>query len=106
MISQAGYFDRLLTECAADGVAFAFALEPMCGETPLRPVGVFYDALESTAQKHGISTLKPAGLMSEKEKDHLVWWDTAHFAPYGHQLMAGLLEPEVERMVKRMKSKE
>ena len=102
---QAGYFDRLLTECDTDGVACAFVLEPMCGETPLRPVDVFYDALENIAQKHAISALKPAKLMSDKEKDHLVWWDTAHLAPFGQQLMTGFLEPDVKRMVRRMKSK-
>jgi hypothetical protein len=102
---QAGYFNELLSECDADGVACVFALEPMCGETPLRPVDVFYDALESTAKKHGVRALKPAALMSEKETDHLVWWDTAHFAPCGQQLMAAFLELDVEQMVKDVRSR-
>lgn len=103
---QAGYFDQLLSACEADGVAFAFALEPMCEETPLRPVDIFYNALENTARKHGIDALKPAALMGTREKDHLVWWDTAHFAPYGHLLMAGLLEPEVERMARGIQARD
>jgi hypothetical protein len=100
---QAGLFDQLLSQCETDGVKVVLSLEPMCGETPLRPVDHFYDALENAARKHGGAVLKPAGLMNEKEKDHFVWWDTAHLAPYGQLSMARFLEPEVERTVREEK---
>jgi len=40
-------------------------------------------------------------VMRKLETDHFVWWDTAHLAPYGHQTLAGLLEPVVAELVEQ-----
>jgi lysophospholipase L1-like esterase len=94
-----GYLRSLVEECQSDGVDMVVALEPMCGETPLRPVWDFYDAMQALCVEFEIPVLRPYPDTRKREEDHFVWWDTAHFTPYGHKLMADLLFPEVEKAV-------
>ena len=103
---QAGYFEEWLTLCRGDGVDMLLVPEPMCGETPLRPIPAFYDALESVARRCGASVAQTAAAIHELERQHFVWWDTAHFTPYGHEAFARLLLPDVERLVRRRVSVE
>jgi hypothetical protein len=97
----AGFLDRLIRGCRRDGVAFLLVLEPMCGETPLRPVESFYGALAATAAAHGAPVVDPAAELGEKETLHQVWWDTAHLTPYGHRVMADILRPHVEALARK-----
>jgi len=97
--SVAKDFEAWLSLCRSDNVEFLLVLEPMCGETPLQPIPAFYDALETVARRNGASVFKPAGKVYEMERNHIIWWDTAHFTPYGHDLFARLLLPCVEQIV-------
>ncbi|NLB66395.1 MAG: SGNH/GDSL hydrolase family protein [Lentisphaerae bacterium] len=94
-------FQELLELCREDAVDVVLCLEPMCVELPLRPHSDLYEGLEALAREYGATLVKPMSITRTKEKDHLVWWDTAHFAPYGHHLLANLLEPAVEPLVRR-----
>lgn len=98
---QLEIFRGLLEDCRADGVDVLLCLEPMCMELPLRPDPVLYEGMEKLAQEFGATVVKPLEVTRAKEKDHLLWWDTAHFAPAGHHLMARLLEPALEEVVRR-----
>lgn len=94
-------FDRLVRFWQKKDVEVVLVLEPSSGETghlfPFYPE--FYEKLESVAEKYGVVMLKPQPMLREKERDHFIWWDLAHLAPYGHQLMASFLEPAIERLV-------
>ncbi|MBN1269924.1 MAG: hypothetical protein JXB04_10065, partial [Kiritimatiellae bacterium] len=98
-------FRELLDLCREDGVDLVLCLEAMCVELPLRPYARLYEDLEALAVEYGAPVVKPIEVTREKEKDHFVWWDTAHFAPYGHHLFAGLLEPAVEEVVRERMGK-
>ena len=93
-------YHELIKHCRKDKSDLLLVLEPMSAETFLRPKKKMYENLENISFDKGISLVKPAPVMEEKEKDHLVWWDTAHLTPYGHRLMADLIEPELERLVR------
>ena len=93
-------FRALAGLCREDGVDLVLALEAMAGELPLRPNRDLYAALAEIAGEIGAPAVDVAEMVREKEKDHFVWWDTAHYAPYGHELLAGLLAPVVEQTVR------
>jgi len=101
---QAENLGYLLQFCTEDNADTILVLEPMCGETPLRPIEDFYNALERTASNANVIVVKPAALLAEKETDHFVWWDTAHLAPYGQQLMADAIAPALEAVVTKRES--
>jgi lysophospholipase L1-like esterase len=96
----AGSLGDLWAACRADGVDGLLALEPMCGETALRPSAALYDALARESARHGVPVARPGDALYAAEPEHFVWWDTAHLAPYGQRLMADALEPELERLVR------
>ncbi len=89
-------FRSLLEMCARDGVRVVYVPEPMCGETPLRPVPALYDRIRASAEEAGAEIVDVAPVLRAKETYHFVWWDTAHFAPYGHQIMAEQITPAVQ----------
>ncbi|MFO7869892.1 MAG: SGNH/GDSL hydrolase family protein [Kiritimatiellia bacterium] len=93
-------FREFLGWCEQDGVDVVLSLEAMSHEAGPRPCAELYEALAHTAREYGASVVDPIDTIGEKEKTHLVWWDTAHFAPYGHRLLASLLEPAVEQAVR------
>jgi lysophospholipase L1-like esterase len=93
-------YHELIEHCRKDSTDLLLVLEPMSAETFLRPKRKMYENLQRISLEKGISLVKPAPVMEEMEKDHLVWWDTAHLTPYGHRLMADLIEPELERLVR------
>jgi lysophospholipase L1-like esterase len=93
-------FTRLARLCKEDGVGLVLVLEPMCKECPLRPDKQLYDGFTEIAIAHGGTVLDPGELLSKREKDHIVWWDTAHLAPAGHHILAGFLELAVEKIVR------
>lgn len=97
----ASYLEELVLSCRRDGVDIVLVKEPMCRETPLRPSRSFYASIDRLGTDMSVPVIDPSDVIERKEKDHLVWWDTAHFAPYGHSLMAGLLVEEVEKAVRK-----
>ncbi len=94
------HFEELLDLCRETGVDVVLVLEPMSREAPLRPYQELYSALERIAGEKGVAVIDAWPVMLELEADHFVWWDTAHLAPYGHQSLAGLLAPVVERLIR------
>ena len=95
-------FDRLVRFWQKKNVEVVLVLEPTSGETGhlFSSYPKFYEKLESVAEKYGAVVLKPQPMLRKKERDHFIWWDLAHLAPYGNQLMAAFLEPAVERLVR------
>jgi len=71
----------------------------MCGEASLRPDPKYYAGLARIARKHRVRVVAPQQTLWAAEKKQLVWWDTAHLAPFGHELMSRLIEPTVAEMV-------
>jgi lysophospholipase L1-like esterase len=96
LISQ---FEEFIDLCEKQGGIVVLVLEPMSRETPLRPNWEFYGRIREIAEKKGAAVIDAGAVMRELETDHFVWWDTAHLAPYGHQTLAGLLEPVVAKLV-------
>ena len=96
---QAENLGHLLRFCGEDSADVILVLEPMCRETPLKPIDDFYDALEKTALDAGATVVKPAPTLAKKELDHFVWWDTAHLTPYGQREMANSIRPALEAIV-------
>lgn len=95
----ADIFQQLVSSCNRDGVEMILSLEAIAGESPLLPNEDLYARLATVARDLGASVVDPRPLVREKERDHFVWWDTAHYAPYGHHLFAEFLEPVVEKVV-------
>ena len=95
-------FDRLVRFWQKKDTEVVLVLEPTSGETShlFSSYPKFYEKLETVAEKHGVVVLKPQPMLREKERDHFIWWDLAHLAPYGHQLMAAFLEPAIEQLVR------
>ncbi len=93
------FFEQLLRECRRDHTTFVLCLEPMSAELGLRPDPDYYRAMAAATHANGGYVVDPSSEIRRKEHDHLVWWDTAHLAPYGHRLLAHLLEPTVARAV-------
>lgn len=98
--AQLEAFASLLEVCDAAGVSVLLVQEPMCGESSLRPDPEYYAGLERLARERGVRVLAPQEMLWAAEKSQLVWWDTAHLAPFGHELMSRLLEPAVEQLVR------
>jgi len=98
--AQLEAFQSLLERCDATGVSVLLVLEPMSGEASLRPDPEYYAGLERIAREHRVRVLAPQELLWAAEKSQLVWWDTAHLAPFGHELMSRLLEPTLAQMVR------
>jgi hypothetical protein len=83
-------------------------LEAMCAETydMFYPEMELYDGLKEIAETNGVPVIIPSKVTEQLEKDHLLWWDIAHFTPFGQKVMAGLLEVETEKLVKKILKKE
>jgi lysophospholipase L1-like esterase len=96
----AAIFRDLIASCGRDGVNLILALEAIAGETPLSRNEALYLRLAGIARENGVPVVDPGDLVRGKEIDHFVWWDTAHYAPYGHNLFAEFLEPVVEKAVR------
>jgi lysophospholipase L1-like esterase len=94
-------FEELINLCAKQGVSVVLVLEPMSRETPLRPHSEYYRRIEKIGRERAAAVIDAGPVMRELESDHFVWWDTAHLAPYGHQTLAGLLEPAVAGLVEQ-----
>ena len=94
-------FSRLLNECKKDGTDLVLCLAPMSGELALKPDPFYYSGLAAVASSNNFAVVDPGPTMLEKERNHLVWWDTAHLAPYGHRLMADILYEPVARAVRK-----
>jgi hypothetical protein len=85
----------------AHGADVVLSLEPMSSETPLRPNRYYYGLLREVAARYEVPVVEPGPVLREAEADYFVWWDTAHFAPRGHELMAAELTPGVELVLRK-----
>ena len=88
-------FEGLVAACREDDVDLILSLEPLCGQNPLELSGMLYGALRESAEENDLAVVDVGPVLREKEIDHFVWWDGAHLAPYGHQLVSSLLSPHV-----------
>lgn len=61
----------------------------------------YYSGLAAVAGSNNFEVVDPGAIMLQREKYHLMWWDTAHLAPYGHKLMAEILYEPVARAVRK-----
>jgi hypothetical protein len=93
-------FRSLARLCRKDGVRLLLVLEPISGESPLRPDGTLYGSLEAIAREEGVPVLDPSPTLRRLERDHQVWWDAAHLTPFGHRTMAGIMEGPVGDLVR------
>jgi len=86
------------------GVHVILNLEAMCAETYdiFYPEKELYDGLKEVAETNGVPVIIPSTVTEQLEKDHLLWWDIAHFTPFGQKVMARLLEAETEKLVKKV----
>lgn len=98
--AQLEAFESLLELCEDTEVNVLLVLEPMSGEASLRPDPEYYAGLERIARERRVPVLTPQELLWDAEKSQLVWWDTAHLAPFGHELMSRMLEPILAQMVR------
>ena len=94
------HFEAFLNLCQASEIEVLLCLEPMCAELGLRPYEPYYEALEKTAKSYGVHVVNPFLLTTRMEKDHFVWWDTAHLAPRGQRLLADQIQPGLEEIIK------
>jgi lysophospholipase L1-like esterase len=94
-------FTAILDRARAVGADVLLVQEPMCQETPLRPDAAYYAGLSRIAGERGVAVLSPQAAFAHLERDHFVWWDTAHLTPYGHDALAGLLEAPAAALVRR-----
>lgn len=94
-------FEEFIDLAEKQGVLVVLVLEPMSRETPLRPNREFYERIGKIAGKRAAAVIDAGPVMRKLETDHFVWWDTAHLAPYGHQTLAGLLEPVVAELAEQ-----
>jgi len=94
-------YRELIQRCSEDDVAVLLSLEAMSSEGPLRPLPAYYEALRTIATEHGMRVIDAGPSMRELETDHFIWWDAAHYAPYGHEAFAAFLESPVEELVRR-----
>ncbi|MFP6904789.1 MAG: SGNH/GDSL hydrolase family protein [Verrucomicrobiota bacterium] len=83
--------ESVLKSCREDQVSVVLVLEPMSGESSLRQDRALYAAYAETAQRYGFTVIKASEETLRLEEDHAVWWDTAHLAPYGQNILADLL---------------
>lgn len=94
-------FGQILDLAGEHGIDVLLCLEPVSGEMPLRPDADLYRGLTTLAAESGVPVVSPLAAVAEAEVDSFVWWDMAHFAPYGHTVMTRLLLPETESLVRR-----
>ena len=95
-------FEQLLNRCRAEHTKVLLCLEPMCRELPLRPYRPYYEGLEKLAAEHAVPVVHPFKVTAELERTRIIWWDSAHLTPYGHRLLAQLIEPKLEPMVRAL----
>lgn len=93
------HFRSIVDICHRHGVEMLLVQEAMNQESGLRCDPVLYDTLEKIAVEAGFTVIDAYAHFKEKQRDHLVWWDPAHFAPTGHHLLADLLTPAVETIM-------
>ena len=89
---------QILDDCQAKNIPVILALEAMSRESPLRPDKKLYAAYADAARARGFEVIEVMKVTVPLEDDFPVWWDTAHYAPYGHRLLARLLTPVVEQV--------
>jgi lysophospholipase L1-like esterase len=94
-------FTAVLDGARAAGADVLLVQEPMCQETSLRPDAAAYADLARIAAGRGIPVLGAQAALAQLERDHLLWWDTAHLTPFGHEAMSRLLEAPVAEIVRR-----
>jgi len=94
-------FGRILDLAAENGIDVILCQEPMSLEMPLRPDPVLYEQLAELTRRAGFPVVSPLAALAEAEPSTFLWWDLAHLTPYGHNLMARLLLPEAEAVVRR-----
>ena len=97
-------FEDMVKAAKSYGADVVLSLEPMSSETPLRPHLDYYEMLRQISARHGVIVAEPAAAIRQAEADYFIWWDTAHFAPHGHELMAAELLPAVDRALQQRTS--
>jgi lysophospholipase L1-like esterase len=95
----AGKLENIIRTCEEEGTNIVLSLSAISRENPVRPNKEYYARLERIADDHEIPLVKSYEFIAEYEKDQMVWWDMAHFAPPGHNALANLLAPVVEEAV-------
>lgn len=93
-------YRQILDFAAERGIDVILCQEPMSWELPLRPDTALYDGLADLTRRAGGRVISPQAVLREAEASAFVWWDTAHLAPHGHVLLARLLAPETESVVR------
>ncbi|MDP8235723.1 MAG: SGNH/GDSL hydrolase family protein [Candidatus Erginobacter occultus] len=93
-------YGRILDLAAENGIDVILCQEPMSLEMPLRPDPVLYEQLAELTRRAGFPVVSPLAALAEAEPSTFLWWDLAHLTPYGHSLMARLLLPETEAVVR------
>jgi lysophospholipase L1-like esterase len=88
--------EHIIKTCEEEGTKIILSLAAMSRENLVRPNKVYYEKLEEIADAHGIPVVKAYKFFAQYERDQMVWWDMAHFAPPGHKALANLLAPVVE----------
>lgn len=94
-------YRQILALAAEHAIDVVLCQEPMSWEMPLRPDTALYDGLAKMTLEAGGAVVSPKTALREAEASTLIWWDTAHFAPHGHVMLARLLAPETEAVVRR-----
>jgi len=98
-------FDALrsiLETCERRNIQFILCLEAMSLEPPLRADEELYQGYVAIAEEFGVPVIDSREVINEAEINAMVWWDTAHLAPYGHHLLADILKPTVTTVVERL----
>jgi len=93
--------ETILRYCKDHEIEVLLVLEPMCSETPLRPNRALYNRFAVATEAQGFTVLQPGSACREREAHHMLWWDTAHFAPAGHHWFARQLEQPLETLVRK-----
>ncbi len=101
-------FSSFIYHFQEQGVQVILNLEAMCAETydMFYPEKELYDGLKKIAKANGVPVVIPSIMTEQLEKDHLLWWDIAHFTPFGQKVMARLLVVETEKLVKKILNRE
>ncbi len=101
---RAALLDELaavLDRARAGGVEVLLVREPMCQETPLRADAGYYAGLARVAAERGVTVVSPQADFGRLERDHLLWWDTAHLTPFGHEALSRALEAPLAEILRR-----
>ncbi len=89
----------ILETCERNNIQFILCLEAMSHEAPLRADKELYDGYIEIANEFGVPVIDSRQIINQVEATSMVWWDTAHYAPYGHHLLADILDPALTKAV-------